>query len=117
MNRPEEQLPQKRNKFGAIRVKGTPDGDFDSKAEYKRWCELKLLEKAGHIDLLERQVPYVLHAGRIPIGKIIIDFRYREPGFGFVLEDKKGGKATQTRLFKWKAKHLKAEYGHDIRIV
>ena len=33
---------------------------FDSKREYRRWCELKLLEKAGEIWGLERQVKYVL---------------------------------------------------------
>lgn len=37
------------------------DGEvFDSKREYQRWCELKLLEKAGEIWGLERQVKYVL---------------------------------------------------------
>ena len=38
----------------------TPDGPFDSQREYKRWCELKLLEKAGVIQDLRRQVDYVL---------------------------------------------------------
>lgn len=33
---------------------------FDSKREYRRWCELKLLEKAGEIWGLERQVKFVL---------------------------------------------------------
>lgn len=33
---------------------------FDSKKEYRRWCELKLLEKAGEIWGLERQVKFVL---------------------------------------------------------
>lgn len=116
MNRPEETSHRKRNKFGA-KPQVTEDGRFDSKAELKRWEELKLLQAAEHIDGLERQVRYTLHVGLIPIGKIVVDFRYREPGFGVVLEDKKGGKATQTPLFKWKKKHLKAEYGHDIRIV
>lgn len=34
----------------------TPDGKFDSKYEYQKWCELKLLEKAGEISSLKRQV-------------------------------------------------------------
>lgn len=38
-----------------------PDGTvFDSEKEYKRWCELCLLEKAGVIKNLRRQVPFVL---------------------------------------------------------
>ena len=38
-----------------------PDGStFDSKKEYTRWCELKLLERAGKISGLQRQVKYQL---------------------------------------------------------
>ena len=33
---------------------------FDSKKEYRRWCELNLLQKAGKITDLERQVPFKL---------------------------------------------------------
>lgn len=36
-----------------------PDGTvFDSEKEYKRWCELRLLERAGVITNLQRQVPF-----------------------------------------------------------
>lgn len=39
----------------------TRDGEtFDSIKEYKRWCELLLLERAGEITNLRRQVKYVL---------------------------------------------------------
>lgn len=39
----------------------TKDGEvFDSVKEYRRWCELKLLERAGKIADLERQVKFVL---------------------------------------------------------
>ncbi len=49
-----------RNKYGARKVTA-PDGqEFDSKAEYTRWCELKLLERAGKISGLQRQVKYEL---------------------------------------------------------
>lgn len=49
-----------KNKYGAMKVT-TPDGEeFDSKAEYHRWCELKLLERAGKISDLQRQVKYEL---------------------------------------------------------
>lgn len=33
---------------------------FDSKKEYLRWCELRLLERAGQIADLQRQVKYEL---------------------------------------------------------
>jgi hypothetical protein len=36
------------------------DESFDSVKEYRRWCELKLLEKAGEITELERQVKFTL---------------------------------------------------------
>lgn len=39
----------------------TSDGIFDSKREYARWCELKLLQRAGKINGLERQPVYELH--------------------------------------------------------
>lgn len=39
----------------------TRDGEvFDSIKEYRRYCELKLLEKAGEIHDLERQVKFLL---------------------------------------------------------
>lgn len=50
----------RKNKYGAKKVTA-PDGQvFDSKAEYTRWCELKLLERAGKITDLQRQVKYEL---------------------------------------------------------
>jgi len=33
---------------------------FDSKKEYARWCELKLMEQGGLIEKLERQVSFEL---------------------------------------------------------
>ena len=46
-------------KYGNKKI--TVDGvTFDSKKEYLRWCELCLLEKAGHITDLQRQVKYEL---------------------------------------------------------
>lgn len=47
------------NKYGASKV--TVDGvTFDSKKEARRWQELKILEKAGKITSLRRQVKFVL---------------------------------------------------------
>lgn len=48
-----------RNKYHAKKIQ-TPDGVFDSKKEYNRWCELKLLSRAGKITDLQRQVPFEL---------------------------------------------------------
>ena len=48
-----------KGKYGAKKIEA--DGlTFDSKKEYARWCELKLLEKAKEISGLQRQVAYEL---------------------------------------------------------
>ena len=49
------------NKFGAKKVIDPITGfAFDSKKEYRRWQELMLLERAGKISNLKRQVKYEL---------------------------------------------------------
>jgi hypothetical protein len=64
----------------------TVDGiRFDSQREYERWCELRLLERAGAIAGLERQVTLPLDGMRGPIryesgrqARIVVDFAYFE---------------------------------------
>jgi hypothetical protein len=109
----------KRNKFGAIKVK-TEDGTFDSKAEHARWLELKRLEKAGDIRDLDRQERFLLRAytpldikGE-PIGYYVADFVYYDKSDQMVVEDVKG---VETALFKWKAKHMEAQYAVEIKVV
>ena len=47
------------NKYGAKKL--IIDGEtFDSRMEARRWRELRLLQRAGEIDGLQRQVKYVL---------------------------------------------------------
>lgn len=49
------------NKFGAKRITDPITGElFDSKKEYTRWCELRLLERAGKVSELKRQVTFEL---------------------------------------------------------
>lgn len=48
-----------RSKYKAKKVT-VGDQKFDSKKEYQRWKELSLLERAGKISDLRRQVKYVL---------------------------------------------------------
>ena len=101
---------------------------FDSIKEWRRWVELSLLEKAGTITGLERQVKFVLiPAQREPdtIGKrggvkkgktiekecaYIADFVYHENGEK-VVEDVKGFK-TKDYILKRKM----MLYFHGIRI-
>ena len=100
------------NKYGARKVT-TPDGQkFDSTKEYHRWCELKLLERAGKISGLQRQVRFEL----IPKQEgetachYVADFVYQKDGHRIV-EDAKGYK---TDVYKVKKKLM--QYVHGIKI-
>lgn len=109
------------NKYGA--KKTTVDGiTFDSKAEAKRWQELKLLEKAGEIRGLARQMAFELSTcrptcdGKTRLGVYICDFRYFAlPTGECVIEDVKGGPIPA--LSAWKIKHFEAQYGMKVQIV
>ena len=64
-----------RSKYKA--VKTTIDGiTCDSKKEAKRYTELKLLEKSGHITHLELQPEYQITINGAKICKYKADFRY-----------------------------------------
>ena len=106
-------------------VKTVIDGiTFDSKAEAKRYGELVLLQKAGHIKQLQLQVPFVLwHGVKFPGAKrltpacrYIADFVYFEmitDGLMHtVVEDVKG---MRTAVYKLKKHALKALHGIDVR--
>jgi hypothetical protein len=100
---------------------------FASQKEARRYQELKLLERAGEIMNLRLQVPYELQAPRIYVGgieglktprlpavlgKYVADFTYHDRRTGYVVEDVKGFK---TPLYRWKKKHVEAQYGFQIR--
>ena len=86
---------------------------FDSGKEASRYCELKLLQKAGEIQGLQLQVPFVLmpknEKGRAI--KYIADFVYWDNKRNRkVIEDVKG---VKTAVYKLK-KRMMAELGHEI---
>ena len=94
------------NKYKSRKV--TVDGlVFDSRKEYIRWCELVLLQKAGQITELKRQVKYELIPSQKVGGKVaeractyVADFVDRENG-KTVVEDTKGFK-TKDYIIKRK---------------
>lgn len=112
----QEQAKRGRSKFGAVRTE--VDGvTFASKAEARRYSELKLLEKAKRIRDLTLQPRFPLEVIRametVVIGEYIGDFAYEEwieetSRFRGVVEDVKGFK---TPLYRWKKKHVEAQYG------
>lgn len=106
----------KKSKYRSRKV--TADGiTFDSVKEYKRYTELKLLERAGLITGLQRQVKYELIPSQRINGKVverpvtyIADFVYRKDG-GLVVEDTKGFKTKEYIL-----KRKMMLFFHGIRI-
>lgn len=119
---------QRRNKYHAHKVK-VGDLVFDSKHELHRWEELCLLEKAGMIQGLKRQVKFILipsqretiwKNGKPRQGKVIerecsylADFVYKENGV-LVVEDAKG---VKTEAYKIKRKLMLNVHGIRIREV
>lgn len=94
---------------------------FDSKKEARRYQELLLLEKAGEIKNLSRQVKFVLiPSQRDENGKVVerecsykADFTYEE-GIKTVVEDVKG---YRTKEYIIKRKLMLWQYGIRIREV
>lgn len=97
-------------------TKFTADGYiWDSNREYARWCELKLLERAGEIKGLERQKDFEL-IPKSRYGRKIVyraDFVYYENG-QLVVEDVKS-EATKTAVYKLKKRLLAERYGITIK--
>lgn len=93
---------------------------FDSRKEAERWHELTVLQEAGMVANLQRQVAFPLRVGSFIIGKIVLDFVYerRTPdGWEIIHEDVKGKWAgALTPLFRWKRKHFEFQYDRTIII-
>lgn len=100
--------PKYRNKKTSV------DGiRFDSKREANRYMELKLLERAGIIKGLKRQVTYILidksRYGRAI--KYVADFVYYEDD-KLVVEDVKG---VRTPVYKLKKRLMAEVYGIEVK--
>lgn len=104
---------------------------FDSMKEYNRYCELRMMQRAGLITDLQRQVKYILiptqrepdtigKRGGVKKGKLlekecayIADFVYKENG-ETVVEDTKS-EATKTESYIIKRKLMLWRFGIAIR--
>ena len=106
-------------KYGNRKV--TADGQtFDSRKEYRRFCELRLLEKAGEVADLRRQVRFELLPAQRIDGKVveravtyIADFVYTANG-QTVVEDTKG---VRTKEYILKRKMMLFFHGIVIKEV
>ena len=116
------------SKYRSKKIKAADGFVYDSKKEYRRYCQLKLLEKSGLISDLQRQVKFVLipaqrepntigKRGGIIKGKVIekecsyyADFVYFENG-NKIVEDTKG-----IRTADYIIKRKLMLYIHNIKI-
>lgn len=119
---------QQQNKYNSKKVT-VGDETFDSSKEYRRFCELKLLQRAGKISDLQRQVEFVLiptqrepdvigPRGGVKKGMLLekectyyADFVYVNDKGEKVVEDTKG---VKTEAYNIKRKLML--YVHGIRI-
>lgn len=110
------------NKYGAKRCTEHA-GRHASLKECRRYGELVLLERAGAVRNLREQVRIALCDEDCERPLVYVaDFVYEEPyergrdGWRTVIEDVKGGRATQTPVFRLK-RHLAAHYGLEVRVI
>lgn len=100
----------KRSKYNAVKTE--VDGiTFASKAEARRYSELKLLERGRWIEALELQPRFDCIVNGIKVCTYVADFRYAEPSLSSrygrtVIEDVKGVKTPVYRLKKRLAEAL-----------
>ncbi len=91
---------------------------FDSKREARRWQELQLLEKAGEIVDLQRQVAFKLVVGTVNVGVYRADFTYKARLAGvrwpLIVEDVKG---VRTPVYRLKKRLMLACHNIEIREV
>lgn len=107
------QVAKRANKYSAKKVR-TDEGVFDSQIEYRRWCELRVMEREGLIRNLERQIPFDLVVNGVKIGKFTADHRWTDAETGrVVVEDVKGMIA---RDFPLRKKLMLAIYGIDVQV-
>lgn len=109
-----------RNKYGAKKVTTVDGQKFDSQKEHQRYVILKLMERAGKIKDLRRQVKYVLIPTQYDIhGKLVerecsyvADFVYYD--FALRREVVEDAKGMKTDVYKIKKKLML--YIHGIQI-
>lgn len=103
-------------KYRNTRVWTDEWGWFDSKRELERWHELRLLERAGQIQELDRQVTFELAPGVIldgrkrPPMRFVADFVYEERGNKIVAD----AKGFRTQGYRLKRHLMKAFFGIEV---
>lgn len=101
----------KKSKYG--NKKTIVDGVvFSSKGEARRYLQLKMLEKSGHIKNLQMQIKYQITINGLKVCNYIADFVYFSVADNItIVEDFKG---MRTPVYKLKKKLMKSVLGIDI---
>jgi hypothetical protein len=94
---------------------------FDSAKEARRYQQLRLEERAGHVRDLKMQVTFQINShtasgGVVTIAKYVADFTYDRLINGqwtAIVEDVKG---VQTDVFRLKRKLVEAQHGITIQL-
>ena len=88
---------------------------FDSRAEARRYDELKLLEANGYIKDLVLHPSWKMIVNGFTIGRYTADFKYNDnEKQGEVVEDVKGRHATKTEAYGLRKRLMKALFNIDI---
>lgn len=88
----------------------------DAKGEWQRHEALKLMERAGEIRNLRRQVVYALVVNGLLITTYKADFVY-EDGAATIVEDRKSPRTRKLESFRHKVKLMQALHGIQVREV
>ena len=120
-----------KGRYGNVQKPEADGIKFDSQREYRRYCDLKLLEMAGEIQNLKVHPEYPITIGGVPIMvssnqhnkwdrhlTYVADFEYYERDknglWGLVIEDVKMQSGHRTGVYKLKRALMKA-MGYEIR--
>ena len=111
-----------KSKYGNMKVTTAEGLTFDSRAEYRRWCELNVLLRAHEITDLKRQVPFDLVPAQVsPDGTklrpvaYVADFTYCDKDGKFVVEDPQGASTAEWVIKKKLMLHVHNIWVREIR--
>ena len=95
---------------------------FDSKGEYAKWQELQLMEKAGLITNLQRQVTFVLAPSVVldgrkrPEMRFTADFQFLDSDGQLVVADFKNPTTANETAFKMRRHLMRSVHGIEVRV-
>lgn len=104
---------RKLGKFGAKRTMGSDGVNYDSKAERNYGEKLLLLQRAGKVRLVLRQVPFHLPGGV----KMVLDFVWVGADGAMHFEDVKSPPTAAKETFRAKKRMVEQLYDVSIDVV